>query len=497
MREYSYGAYGHIGDSEVKTAILAGTVPVYIGVAAINLIRGFESLELVNVPIKISNLNEAKNQVGYTMDWSFFTISEPIKAHFDNKQGNVGPIYVINVLDPITMKKAVETTIELTFSNGYASFMSSLIILDTFVIEDKVEGVDFKLEYDFSKGMVKITSLDKVNPLVGSLSSSFFEVDITKVTEEEIIGLATEDGEFEGIGALQLIYPRYNVVPNIIAAPKWSKTPEVYAALVEASKKINGHWDAFVFADIPILDGAAIDTIAKAITWKNAKQYNSERAKVFWPMFMDPDENIFHLSTLVAAEALRVDLKHNSIPFETPAGKSVPVVKQYFGEAATSKGYDQQTANLLAKEGITTAVFWSGNWVIWGDHTAAYKFDESEPNGTTIDPRGIFDTSMRMLMHISNSFQIEWGMQIDKPMTLQLKDTIINREQEKLDALVSIGALIGSPVIAFLEESNSLEGIVNGRFIWNLSATPTPPFKSGSLYVTYTNAGFSSYFGGE
>lgn len=53
--------------------------------------------------------------------------------------------------------------------------------------------------------------------------------------------------------------------------------------------------------------------------------------------------------------------------------------------------------------------------------------------GADVDPRAIFDVSMRMLMHITNDFQREWSPEIDEPMTRALKDRIINREQEKLD----------------------------------------------------------------
>ena len=135
---------------------------------------------------------------------------------------------------------------------------------------------------------------------------------------------------------------------------------------------------------------------------------------------------------------------------------------------------------------------WAGEWVLWGDHTAAYTY------GAEVDPRAIFDVSMRMLMHITNSFQREWSPKIDEPMTRALKDQIINREQEKLDGYVSMGALIGEPKILFLESENSTTDIMNGDFRWDINVTPTPPLKSASVYVAYTDAGFSVYYeGGE
>ena len=39
--EYLYGAYGHIGETVAQSAVQAGTTPVYIGTAPVNLVRGF------------------------------------------------------------------------------------------------------------------------------------------------------------------------------------------------------------------------------------------------------------------------------------------------------------------------------------------------------------------------------------------------------------------------------------------------------------------------
>lgn len=490
--QYLYGAYGHIGETTARNAVQAGTVPVYIGTAPVNLVRGFAASNVINNPVKVSNMQDAQRKLGYSADWEGFTLCEAFAAHFNNPIGNVGPIYVINVLDPATMKQETQTTKELLFSGGRAEFKSDKIILDSLVIADKVEGVDFTISYNYAKGTVVITSLDQEEPLTGTLTVSFDEVDTTAVTTEDIIGGVTSAGEYTGLGALALLYQEHNAVANILAAPGWGEIPAVYNALVAASQKINGHWDAFVVVDIPIEDASgAVDTIDKAKAWKDANGYRSERAKVYWPMAVNNAGEKYHLSTMAVATMQRTDFSHDSIPMETPGNKPVAITKLYFGEGSTNRGYDQQTANELTQRGISTAVYWGGNWVLWGDHTAAYSY------GADVDPRAIFDVSIRMLMHITNSFQREWGTSIDEPMTLQLRDTILNREQEKLDSLVSMGALIGEPKVLFIETANPITDMMNGDFRWDIAVTPTPPLKSASVYVTYTDEGFAAYFGGE
>ena len=497
--EYLYGAYGHIGETVAQSAVQAGTTPVYIGTAPVNLVRGFADAGVINEPIKLSNMIDAQRKLGYAADWGTFTLCEVMNAHFNNTLGNIGPIYVINVLDPSAGKhrKATETTQQLSFTGGRAEFASSTIILDTLTIAksdggDYAEGTDYAVDYNFTKGTVIITSLIADSPLTGTLTASFYEVDDSAIEDDDIIGGVTAGGEYSGLSSIALLYPEQFAVCNLIAAPGWSQSPAVYNAMLTASQKINGHWDAFVVADLPLVDSSAqaVDTITKAIAWKKNNAFTGERSKAYWPQGIDNLGNIYHLSTLAVVELMRADFSHNSVPMETCGNKAIPIIKQYFGANATNRGFSQQEGKELTQNGISTAVAWGGEWVLWGDHTAAYTY------GADVDPRAIFDVSMRMLMHITNSFQREWSPEIDSPMTRALKDRIINREQEKLDGYVSMGALLGEPVILFLESENSTTDVMNGDFRWDIAVTPTPPLKSASVYVAYTDAGFSVYYEG-
>ena len=497
--EYLYGAYGHIGETVAQSAVQAGTTPVYVGTAPVNLVRGFADAGVINEPIKLSNMVDAQRKLGYATDWGTFTLCEVMNAHFNNTIGNIGPIYVINVLDPSEGKhrKAEETTKQLSFTGGRAEFASGTIILDTLTIAkseggDYAEGTDYAVDYNFTKGTVIITSLIDDSPLTGTLTASFYEVDDTAIEDEDIIGGVTASGEYSGLSSIALLYPEQFAVCNLIAAPGWSHSPAVYNAMLTTSQKINGHWDSFVVADLPLVDGSAqaVDTITKAVAWKKNNAFTGERSKVYWPQGIDNLGNVYHLSTLAVVELMRADFSHNSVPMETCGNKAIPVIKQYFGANANNRGFDQQTGKELTQNGISTAVAWGGEWVLWGDHTAAYTY------GADVDPRAIFDVSMRMLMHITNSFQREWSPEIDSPMTRALKDRIINREQEKLDGYVSMGALLGEPKIVFLESENSTTDIMNGDFRWDIAVTPTPPLKSASVYVAYTDAGFSVYYEG-
>ena len=486
MSDYKYGVYGAIGNDIVQNASQAGVAPVYFGTAPVNFLSDYSGT--VNTPLKISNMSDAQKKLGHFSDsakWSKYTLCEAVAAHFANKNGNVGPIYVVNVLDPATHKKSTQTSKSLTFANKKATIETDDIILSSFAIEDKVLDTDYTLDYNFATGILTIT--DKSEEPMTTVTASYDTVDTSAVTEETIIGNTDDNGSVSGIAAIKLVYQLCDVIPVYIAAPGWSDKKSVYDALIDASQNINGHWNAFVYADIPV---ESTKTISAAKTWKETNGYTAGSSKVFWPMVKD-DNTVFHLSTLALVEKIRCDLENDHIPFETDGNKAIPVTGLYFGENTNGYGFDKAEANELTAAGISTAIYWESNWRTWGDHTAAFTY------GGNYKSREIFDVNMLMLFYIVNSFQKEWGTTIDEPMTLALRDTILNREQEKLDALVAKGALIGSPSIEFLETENTTGDMMNGNFRWDVSATITPPLKSATGVVCYTDAGFSAYFGGE
>lgn len=487
MSVYKHGTYGEFAASIGNTPTQSGTVAVYVGAAPVNLVRGYK--ELVNAPVKLDGFGAVKRYMGYSDNWKAFDLCEAFHLHFNNAAGNIGPIVAINVLDPDVHKKGEDTILSVTFQNGRAAFKSDTIILDTLVLGDKEEGVDYSVDYDYTKGQVIIDSLGDVK-ITGTLDVIFSEVDPSVITEDDIIGGVTAGGVYTGLGCVGLVYQELNLISNLILCPGWSHKPAVYEAMIVAGTKINGHWDAYIYGDMPVVDGdAMVDNIEAAIKWKNDNGYTNERSNVFWPMGKDTAGRIFHAAVLAAWRTMVVDAAHDGVPMEVPSNKSLPISAHYFGEDSKNRGFDQQRANELNAAGITTVVYWGGQWVLWGPHTAAYQF------GAVTDNRNIFTNNIRMMMYVSNSFQADHALTIDQPMTRAMKDTILNREQEKMDALAAMGAFIGKPVVGFDASDNTTADLVEGNFTWGFEGTPTPPFKSGTLKVAYTTAGFDTYFG--
>lgn len=488
MSDYKHGLYGEFVASVGDTATKSSTAAVYVGAAPVNLVRGYA--KSVNTPIKLASLSDVYRNFGYSKNWTGFDLCEAFNKHFDNADGNVGPIVAINVLDPAIHKKAEATTVALTFYNGRATINSDTIILDTLALADKVEGVDFSIDYDFTRGQVIIDSIGE--NITGTVNATYSEVDPAAIDESAIIGGATAGGVYTGLGCVALVNQELNMVPNLILCPGWSEKPAVYRAMIVAGTKINGRWNAQVYADIPVLDGdTKIDTIDAAMEWAETNGYNNERTKVWWPQGKDAAGRANHVAVHAAWRKMLVDAANGGVPMESPSNKPIPIVGQYFGEGSVNRGFDQQQGNKLNAVGISTIVFYGGQWVLWGPHTAAYK------HGAVADPRVIFDTTISMMMYTLNSFQQEWAQTIDQPMTRALADTIKNREQEKADALAAMGAFVGEPVVDFKESDNSTADLLEGNFVWSFKGTNTPPFKSGTFNAGYTTAGLDTYFDEE
>lgn len=497
--DYRYGTQANLGDDIVKASKTLGRIAVAIGTAPVNLIRGYEEKGLVNKPQKLTS-TKAKNTIGYSKDWKHFTLSEVVKAFFDNVGGNVEPLWVINILDPNTHRKEEQTVKTLTFVNGQASFASDTIILDTLAIDGKAEGVDYTVDYNFATGKVVIDSNLAPVKLNGTVEISYYDVDYSFMENDEVkaetfIGSISSTGKRTGLQALDLVYMNYFVVCNYLIAPSFTHIPSVRNAMVSKVQKFNDMFDCMVYTDIPTDEDSEtlIDTRAKAISWKKANNYLSEREVVNYPKVIDSEKNVFHLSTLRCVEQLKTDQKNNCVPFETAGNKSVVLVSApYVAEGVSVDGYTRSEANELTQNGISTILPFGGYFKLWGHHTSAYTY------GGSYNARATFDTSINMLLYLMNSFTVEHAEEIDKPMKLSKKQEIEDTENRKLRELVALGALLEdpdgeSPVFKFNGENNPIGDIIEGYFTWDLGATPTPPFASGVANVAYTDAGFNAY----
>lgn len=306
----------------------------------------------------------------------------------------------------------------------------------------------------------------------------------TPVTATDIIGGNT-GGVRKGVAVVDLVYQTHNMIPTILAAPRWSQTKTVKEALCTKATKINGHWDAIVVAD---LDSTTANTVATAKSWKETNGYTDKILKAVWPKGKIADK-VFHGSTLAVVRMQQTDFVNDSVPFESPSNKQVDITSTVLGNG-TQIVFDELQANELNADGITTFNFRSGIWVLWGPHNANYEY------GADIKPEDKFDASIRMMRYLTNSFQQRYMQDIDGPLHRSVVDTILNDAGIWINSLVAAGRLLAGSV-SFNETSNPTSSIVEGDFVFDIATTTTPVAKSMTFRIQYTTAGLQTLFGGE
>jgi hypothetical protein len=144
-------------------------------------VRGYEEKDLVNTAIKLNSFNDAAGKIGYSENWSDFTLCESVNLHFNNPIENIGPIYVVNILDP-GAHKTEQKTLALMFEFGRAEFASANIILDTLLVAEFIENINYILDYNYTKGTVIIQLIDHNSSINGNIFIKFYEADPSAIS---------------------------------------------------------------------------------------------------------------------------------------------------------------------------------------------------------------------------------------------------------------------------------------------------------------------------
>lgn len=485
MAEYLHGAYGVTEAVSSRLAEGAGTAIVVIGTAPVGQVIGGGAT--VNKPIVVNNIAEARKVFGYSDDWAKYSLCEAFKVFFENV--GVGPLVVINVLDPATNKSASQTTKNLTPANGKIVLADAAdVIVDTLTVGTKVLGTDYTLTYNPDKATLTIQELTAGALGTASLAVKYNTMDVSGITAATIIGESDGEGLNTGLFAIKNVYNETGMIPAYIIAPGWSSDKTVHTAMKQISQKISGHWDAWIFADLPIMDGETPVTLSTAATVKAANGYTAENESVYFPMVDGTDGKKYHLATIAAANFLGLLAQYGDLPYHTASNTPAGIIKNlYLGASSEGRVYDDEVINKhLNKNGINSAAFVSGRWVIWGAHSAQYGVD-------TADGVNVAETTRMMLYYISNDFQSRRNGDVDQPLTANDIASIVSDEQSRLDALVQIGALTYGRASLNAELMTTAD-VMAGDWAFAFDVTTVPLAKSLTAVVNWVDDGFATYF---
>lgn len=489
MADYKHGAYGVIQAVGSRVADESQGAIVYVGTSPVHNVEG--GANNVNKPIVVNNIAEARKYFGYSDEWDKYTLCEAMHVHLENK--GVGPLVFINVLNPTTHKASDAGTVSKTPENGRVTIPAAQdIILDSVVVKSdnttKIKGTDYAIAYNIEKKTITISELTAGALGTSALTITYNTVDASAVTAADVIGTSDGLGLNTGIFAIKNVYQLTGYIPAYLAAPGFSSVPAVHAAMYQNSVKVNGHWDVYMFVDLPIMNSETPLTLDTAKTYKNGNGYTKENETVFFPLAQGTDGKIYHLSVLAAANFQELLLSQDGIPYKTASNTDCSIIENlYLGASNTGRVYDDSIINeKLNKNGIASAAYVGGRWAIWGCHSADYDQD----NGDQIN---VAETNRMMLYYISNDFQHRRTPDVDKPMTANDLQTIIAEEQTRVDALLNIGALTRG-VVTLNADAQARSDIMNGDYSFLFDITTTPLAKSLTAIVNWTDEGFVTYF---
>lgn len=496
--DFKHGAYGY--------ATVDGLLPsdrdkskqafVYFGTAPVNQVA--EGAKNVNKPILCRDISEARKMLGWSEDWAKYTLCEAMHVHFEIN--GTGPVIFINVLDPAKAAHQASTggTASLTPANGIVTITGAEdAILDTVTVvkgtgqdaQTLVKGTDYDSWYNADKKTITIVELTAGALGTSALAITWTKVDPTAVTGTDVIGSTDTYGLNKGIYAVMDVYNVTGYIPAYLLAPGFSSLPAVHTALIENSTDISKHWNAWVFADIPLVDSSSnAITLANVQTWRTTNGYNKDNEDVFFPMATGTDGKKYHLATLYAANFQKVLIENRGIPYASASNTDCSIIKDlYFGESQTGRVYDDAIINrCLNANGINSAAYVGGRWVLWGMFAGSYN----QTDKTSVN---VFDVGLMMLYYLTNDFQHRRSRNVDKPMPINDLKSIVAEEQARVDALIGIGALTYGKVRLDATQV-ALSDVYQGDFKILFDITTTPLAKSLTAAAKWVGVGFEIYF---
>lgn len=464
---YTHGVYINENSTAVVAPITSDSgVQFVVGTAPINLLA--DPSGAVNKPILINSLSEAVTRLGYSGDFTKFTICQSVNASFNIY--NVAPLVVVNVLDPDKHKTEIANELY-SIVNNKITIAEEGILLGGFVVKS-ADGVttyanstDYTLAFD-DDGYVVLTVV-KTGAIPASptqLSLSYNKLNPSLVTKEDIIGsYDSATGKYTGLQNIEQVYPVHGIVPGLIVIPGWSHIPEVGIAMMAKTEDINGCYKCMAVLDVDTDKTAGAYTYQDVLTWKNSNSYTSANSIVCWPKVVVGNVQ-YWFSAVAAALIAYTDANNDNVPYVSPSNKSFRITGTVLSDG--SEVYlSQAQGNYLNGNGIVTAINING-WRLWGNNTGIY------PSSTDVKDR--FIPVRRMFSWWGNSFILTYFQKVDDPMNTRLIEAIVDSENIRANGYKA-RYQIADARIEFRLDENPTTDLLNGKIRFHQYLTPFPP----------------------
>lgn len=276
---------------------------------------------------------------------------------------------------------------------------------------------------------------------------------------------------------------------NLVCLPSVTDG-EILQAMLALCKNADGLYASYMVYDLPLTDSElnASNYVVPASIVKN-KTISDMYSTAVWGQIRTSAGHDISGAAVRAALMAKADANYG-VPARVGGNIEVPAIQGVVGlkdEEKVIAKIPRSSANELSADGICTVRRRGSVYVTWGDHTSAFA------GGTVTDELARFENRIRMNAMLKNRWVMKYESIIDSPLTLQMRNDVINAEQDYLNGLVATGALIGEPKCEFIAESNPIDDIVQGNFTWNIMVTETNPLKYMLARIAFSVAGLSFY----
>ena len=276
---------------------------------------------------------------------------------------------------------------------------------------------------------------------------------------------------------------------NLVCLPSVTDG-EILNAMLALCKNADGLYASYLVYDLPLTDSElnASNYVVPATIVKN-KTIKDMYSTAVWGQIRTSAGHDISGAAVRASLMAKTDANYG-VPARVAGNLEVPAIQGVVGLKGEEKvlaKIPRSSANELSADGICTVRRRGSVYVTWGDHTSAFA------GGNVTDELARFENRIRMNAMLKNRWVMKYESIIDSPLTLQMRNDIINAEQDYLNGLVAIGALIGEPKCEFIAESNPIDDIVQGNFTWNITVTETNPLKYMLARIAFSVAGLSFY----
>nr|WP_300838894.1 hypothetical protein [uncultured Acetatifactor sp.] len=482
MEDYEHGISSS-RNADVSTDVQqASRAQVAVGTAPVNLLD--DPASAVNVPILVKGRSEVKQYLGACTDYGNYTLMQTMLA---STRTGIAPVVMINVLDPGNQRHITAVAgEEYELTKGSTTVPVAGILLSSLVVssgEKQGEAdVDYVAAFDENGHVSVAVTGDGAFSGASALTIAYTKLNPEGVKTEDVIGGVTENGIRTGIELVDEVYSRFQLIPEIISAPKFSKEPAVAAALEAKAELAGDLTNAIAVVDVES------ETTTNPADVKDAKGKLgcfTRWAVLCWPKVILAGSEIY-ASAVVAAMLQRIAVSNGGVP-ASPDNKDVPidgVVVEGGTELHLTK---KQVNNYLNAHGVLSFAY-LGGWKCWGNNTAAYP-DRKEPNER-------FIKCVMVGNYLENRFKTEYLSAIGSDGSYKLMDSIVSNFNTALNALKP-NYLAGAEVI-FNKSENPISKIMEGYYIFRTRYADWTPVEAIENTFTWDSKILEEAFeGGE